>query len=207
MDLLHGVGRALLKTNHGHKSKYNFRFILLDFYLLFVAFGSWWTIWIALDRNEYIIIYLTIIALAISLIAYIYIYKDLLILSRSVETNENIADYVQDFHFLCAEINCGRCRGFFVSFIVVFGSLFTNTLFWTSLVVRLNPTNAIIFAIPLLLISTPVPGIIGRIKPQSKIIQMLDNFVIKFILGITTGVSAGLIGGYIVYLLNIYPNA
>lgn len=205
-DLLHGDGHALPKTNHPHKSKYFFRFILLDFYLLISTLGIWLTIWNALDRNEIEIIFLVIVALIFIIFPYVYIRKELLVLSKKENLTVEIVKYVEDFHFLCAEIKCGRCRGFFISFIIVFGSIFTNTFFWYSLVIRLDPSNAILIAIPLLLISTPVPGIIGRVKPQSIIIQKLDNFIIKFILGITTGVSSGLIGGYIVYILNVYPN-
>lgn len=203
MDLSHGAGRALPKTNRTHKSR--FRFFLLDTYLFVSSLGTLREIWKSIEKKDYITIYLVIIALILIIIGYIYVYGKLLTVSKRVKEDKRIAEYVNNVHFLCGDKNCGRCWGYFLSFPLIFVSIFTNSFGWYSLVIKLDPTKVIIFAIPLFLFSTPIPAFIGRIYPDSKIIKMLDKFFIKFSLGIVTGISLGLIGGYLVYAANVYP--
>jgi len=194
----------LLKTSRTLKSK--FRFFLLDTYLFISSLGSFGEIWKAIERKDYITIYLVIIALALIITGYIYVYSKLITVSKRLKEDKRIAEYVNNVHFLCGDKNCGRCWGYFLSFPLIFLSIFTNSFGWYSLVISLNPTNAIIFAVPIFFLSTPIPAFIGRLYPESEIIRMLDKFFIKFSLGIMTGISLGLIGGYLVYIINIYPN-
>lgn len=194
----------MLKTNH--TPKYFFRFILLDFYLFASAIGCFWEIWRAYGKNEIQIIYLVVFALILIAIGYIFVFKQLIILSKSEIENKNVIEYLNKFHFLCGDVRCGRCSGFFMSFLIIFASIFGNPLFWYSIIIKLDPIKSLWIAIPVFLISTPVPAFIGRMYPDFEIIRMLDNFFIKFILGIITGISLGLMGGYLVYTLNLYTS-
>lgn len=101
-----------------------------------------------------------------------------------------LVEYIENKHILCRKPwECDRCWGWYLSFPIVFASIFNSPSLWMEIAKKMGIENTIIISIVLFIISTPIHGTITRLY------QKLKHPLFRFIGGLLTGISLALLAG------------
>jgi hypothetical protein len=161
--------------------------------------GSFYSIWHGYQAGNKLVFY---IGIAVSLIILFNSICITVLLARTVDKarkirNTELLDYIETKHVLCASLLCSRCSAWYISFTIIFASVFNNPSFWANIAIKIGYKLCFVFGLFLLFLSTPIHGTVTRIY------QRLTHPALKFILGFLTGLSCALIAGAVMIWLRM----
>ncbi|MEE8402107.1 MAG: hypothetical protein V3R86_08155 [Candidatus Hydrothermarchaeaceae archaeon] len=111
--------------------------------------------------------------------------------------DRDLEEYVCGTWIPCQNLLCPRCFAFYLSFILVFMSIFYDQVFWANLAHRFGAKITLVLSMISILFATPIHGTITRTA------ERLDNRIIKFCMGLLSGFSLATLAGALVDLFNL----